>query len=163
MATAALAVKVADEVWIAAALLQKENPKEIDFSIEEILERARQENHLPLRPGIYVHIVQHCVANRPPSPGRYRMLIETAPGRRRLFRLGDSYDSQREGSKTAPQAVDIPPQYAPLLDWYREWNQDSLDGRIKNDPLLSLYGDGKQLWADEHADAYVRRIREGWE
>ncbi len=163
MTTTAFAVKVADEVWIAAALLQKENPKQTDFSIEEILVRAKQENHLPLRPGIYVHIVQHCVANRPPSPGRYRMLIETAPGRRRLFRLGDSYDSQREGSKTAPQAADIPPQYLPLLDWYRDWNQDSLDERIKNDPLLSLYGDGKQLWADEHADAYVRRIREGWE
>jgi hypothetical protein len=25
-----------------------------------------------------------------------------------------------------------------------------------------LYGDGKDLWADEHADEYVRRIREGW-
>jgi len=31
------------------------------------------------------------------------------------------------------------------------------------DPLLVLYGSGKDLWADEHADEYVRRIREGWD
>jgi hypothetical protein len=29
--------------------------------------------------------------------------------------------------------------------------------------LLSLRGSGKKLWADEHADEYVRRLREGWE
>jgi hypothetical protein len=26
-----------------------------------------------------------------------------------------------------------------------------------------LRGSGKELWADEHADVYVRRLREGWE
>jgi hypothetical protein len=31
------------------------------------------------------------------------------------------------------------------------------------DPLLALYGSGKELWADEHADEYVARLREGWE
>jgi len=34
---------------------------------------------------------------------------------------------------------------------------------IDDDPLLQLIGDGKDLWADEHADEYVRRIREGWD
>jgi hypothetical protein len=34
---------------------------------------------------------------------------------------------------------------------------------IDDDPLLQLYGDGKDLWADEHADEYVRRLREGWD
>ena len=34
---------------------------------------------------------------------------------------------------------------------------------IDDDPLLQLYGDGKDLWADKHADEYVRRIREGWD
>lgn len=31
-----------------------------------------------------------------------------------------------------------------------------------NDPLLKLSGSGKQLWADEHADEYVRRLRSDW-
>jgi 5'-phosphate synthase pdxT subunit len=30
---------------------------------------------------------------------------------------------------------------------------------VKSDPLLNLAGSGKQLWADEHADEYVRRLR----
>jgi hypothetical protein len=31
------------------------------------------------------------------------------------------------------------------------------------DPLLSLRESGKQLWANEPADDYVSRLREGWE
>src|SRR6266704_361070 len=77
-ATTKSPLKVADEVWIATALLHREHPKASDFSLEEIVESARKEGlHEPLRPGVYVHVVQHCVANRPPNPGRYRVLIET--------------------------------------------------------------------------------------
>ena len=36
-------VKVADEVWIAVALLHREQPGEPDFSVEEIVARARRE------------------------------------------------------------------------------------------------------------------------
>ena len=156
-------IKVADEVWIATALLQRENPKKSDFSIEEIMQRAQQEADAPLRPGVYVHVVQHCVANRPPNPGRYRMLFETSTGHRRLFRAGDSYDAAREGSKTVPLMSEIPSRYTSLLDWYRNWNKDDLKDRIKNDPLLALRGSGKHIWADEDADTYIRRLREGWE
>jgi hypothetical protein len=157
-------IKVADEVWIATALLQRERPGRKDFTIEEIGDRARSEaGKTEVRPGVYVHIVQHCVANRPPNPGRYRMLVETSPGRRRLFRTGDSYDPAREGAKTMPERNDVPAQYGALIDWYKTWDQASYQDRIKNDPLLSLYGSGKDLWADEDADAYIRRLREGWE
>ena len=157
-------LKVADEVWIAAALLHRENPAETDFAVDEIVRRAQREGlHKPFRRGVYVHVVQHCVANRAPNPARYRMLFETAPGRRRLFRIGDSYHPDREGSKTTPKAEDLPGKYRELLDWYRGWGQDSVEERIKNDPLLALYGDGKDLWAGETADDYVRRLREGWE
>jgi hypothetical protein len=160
----AIPLKVADEVWIATALLHREHPDQLDFAIEEIVQRASEESGKePLRPGVYVHVVQHCVANRPPSPGRYRMLVETAPGRRRLFRSVDSYHPAREGSKTTPAIEDVPERYRHLLDWYRGWGQNNIEERIKNDPLLALYGDGKDLWADEKADDYVRRLREGWE
>ncbi len=157
-------IKVADEVWVTIALLHREHSGQADFTIEEIMQRASVEaGEQPLRPGVYVHVVQHCVANRPPNPGRYRMLFETAPGRRRLFRNGDAYDPAREGAKTVPTGEDIPSEYRGLLDWYKKWNQDSVEDRIKNDPLLALRGSGKELWADEHADEYVRRLREGWE
>jgi hypothetical protein len=164
MGIVAQELRVADEVWIAMALLHREQPKRNDFSVEEIMERAGKEAHgEALRPGIRVHINQHCVANRPPNPARYRMLFETAPGRRRLFRDGDSYDTAREGAKIVPSRADIPSEYAGLLDWYRTWSQQSVKDRIKNDPLLALRGSGKELWADEHADEYVRRLRKGWE
>ncbi len=34
---------------------------------------------------------------------------------------------------------------------------------IDDDPLLQLIGSGKDLWADEHADEYVRRLRDDWD
>ncbi|HEX4485198.1 MAG TPA: hypothetical protein VH088_02965 [Terriglobales bacterium] len=157
-------IKVANEVWLAAALLHREHPKRPDFTIDEIKERAAKEaQQRELRPGVYVHIVQHCVANRPPNPARYRMLIETSEGHRRLFRDGDSYHSAREGGKTVPERDELPGRHQDLIDWYRRWRVVSAAGRIKNDPLLALRGSGKHIWADEHADVYIRRLREGWE
>jgi hypothetical protein len=162
--TSTIEVKVADEVWIVTALLHRELPNDADFPIDELMARAERERLAgKVRPGVYAHVTQHCVANRPPNSGRYRMLFETAPGRRRLFRSGDPYDSAREGAKTIPAREDIPDEYASLLDWYQEWNKENAEDKIKNDPLLSLYGSGKDLWADEHADEYIRRLREGWE
>ncbi len=157
-------LKVADEVWIIVATLHRENPNAADFTIEEIMRKARTSAISPsLRPGVYVHVVQHCVANRPPNPGRSRMLFETSPGRRRLFRKGDSYHPQREGSKITPSREDIPSEYSGLLGWYEEWSSKAAKCSLKDDPLLALYGSGRDLWADEHADDYVRRLREGWE
>ena len=157
-------LKVADEVWIAMALLHREHPAASDFSIEEIVERARKEGlHEPLRPGVYVHVVQHCVANRPPNPGRYRMLFETSEGRRRLFHTGDLFHPDRDGTKTTPQREDLPEGHVDLWDWYVEWDRNRAQDLVKNDPLLSLRGTGRHIWADEHADEYVRRLREGWE
>ncbi len=132
--------KVADEVWVVVALLHKEHPKQLDFTIEQVMERAaREANGETLRPGVYVHIVQHCVANRPPNPGRYRMLFETAPGRRRLFRSGDVYDHAREGPKLDTSPADM---------------------RIRMECPLPR---GLSWRLPEHADEYVRRLREGWE
>ena len=157
-------LKVADEVWIATALLHREHPEASDFSIEEIVERARKEGlHEPLRPGVYVHVVQHCVANRPPNPGRYRMLFETREGRRRLFHKGDPYNLEREGSKTAPELEDLPPRYSELRKWYQDWSAEVARSQIESDPLLRSQGSGKHLWADEPADEYVNRLRDNWE
>ena len=157
-------IKVADEVWIATALLHRENPDRSDFSIDEIVDRARREiEEDSLRPGVYVHVVQHCVANRPPNPGRYRMLIETGPRGRRLFRTGDSYDPSREGSKIIPAKEEIPSEYWKLIEWYHKWDREQAPKQIENDPLLALRGSGKEVWGDEDGDTYIRRLREGWE
>jgi hypothetical protein len=158
------ALKIADEIWIATALLHKENSDAEDFSIEDILQRVRKEAICGSpRPGVYPHIVHHAVANRPASPNRRRVLFETSEGRRRLFLEGDPYHPEREGSKTIPVADDLPPRYRGLLTWFEGWSEDRVQKAIKNDPLLSLRGSGRHIWADEHADEYVNRLRDDWE
>lgn len=160
-------IKVADEVWLAAAVLHRMHPERFDFSIEEIMQSGRslvgEGIGGALRPGFYVHVVQHCVANRPPQPGRNRMLLETGPGRRRLFRPGDYYHPEREGAKTIPNREDLPYAYSGLLNWYQDWCSEAKNKGMAEDPLLALRGSGRKAWADEHADEYVRRLREGWE
>jgi hypothetical protein len=159
-----LNVRVADEVWVAAALLHREFPSQPDFSIDAVVSRVKTESLAGvLRPSVYVHVIQHCVANRPPDPGRYRMLFETSPGRRRLFRPGDPYDLNREGSKTVPAAEHLPQEYVELLSWYKGWIENPSASAPGEDPLLRLARIGRHIWKDEDPDEYVRLLREGWE
>jgi predicted nucleic acid-binding protein len=87
------------------------------------------------------------------------MLLETAPTRRRLYRPGDPADEARRGAKTTPARSAIPPEYHALLDWYEREYASQPGLRPEADPLLALRGSGRELWADEHADDYVRRLR----
>ena len=153
------AVRVADEVWIATALLHREHPQAADFSVKEIVVRLEREGLTDrARPGVNPHLSSQAVANRRPDPGRYRMLVATPAGRRRLFRPGDPYDAGREGGKTHPNRDDVPPKYHRLIDWYeREWV-----AARESDPLLEIGDRYRSLWKDVNADAYVRRLREGW-
>jgi hypothetical protein len=157
-------VKVADEVWIAAALLHREHPECPDFTVKQIVQRAREESlHDSLRPGVYLHALQHCVANRPPNPGRYRMLFATGKMTRRLYREGDPSHPLRRGAKIVPEPEEIPDKYLPLLTWYFSEYATKPRARKGEDSILALRGLGKEIWADESADDYVRRLREGWE
>ena len=38
-----------------------------------------------------------------------------------------------------------------------------VEGGSDVDPILALRGTAKATWADEDADAYVERLRQGWE
>lgn len=152
-------IKVADEVWIAVALLHREQPAAADFSLREIEQRLAKEDIAGgVRPGVYPHISVHCVANRPPATGRYRMLYETAKFRRRLYRPGDPFDPRRTG-KERPERSAIPGEYHALIDWYeREWSAVP-----QADPLLELAARHRATWKGVKADAYVRSLRDGFE
>jgi hypothetical protein len=159
MATAT-SIKIADEVWIATALLHVEHPDRTDFSVKEIEERVRQEAIAPEhRKGVYVHIALHCVANVPPNPAVHRMLYATGRSRRRLYRPGDDVHPERQRGKATPEPDAIPGRYRYLLDWYA---RGTTGADRPTDSLLALRGSGRDLWRDEHADDYVRRLREGW-
>jgi hypothetical protein len=151
-------LKVADAVWIATALLHRRNPQSGGFSTEAIVADV-QSLHLTKAAfrSIWQHVNQHCVANREPNPNRTRMLYAIGKGDRRLFRDGDNYKADREGSPTHPDWNSLPSEYRDLQTWYEtEWNHST------EDPLLALIGSGKDIWTDEHADEYVKRLREEW-
>ncbi len=111
-------VLVADEAWLATALLHREHPEAEDFRLAEIRKRAEEEFH-DHRPGVWQHIVSHCIASKPPNPAQYRMLHETGRGRRRLYRPGDPVHPKRRG-KIHPEKADLPERYRYLVDWYEE-------------------------------------------
>ncbi len=120
LADAVVDVTCAVEVFIATALLHREHPERKDFLIQEIVNRAEQENVTgDLRPGVNVHASSHCVANKEPKPARYRMLFATGKHTRRLLLPGDEIHRGRNG-KIMPEADEIPEKYLPLLEWARE-------------------------------------------
>jgi len=162
-----VALRVADEVWVSTALLHREHPDQHDFEAREIKRRAEQERQLhPFvyrsLSSVYQHAIEHCVANRRRNTGRYRMLFATGPTRRRLYRPGDPFHPTREGGKTVPKKDDLPANFRPLLEWYVSEYCAQGSATPGEDPILALYGLGKEIWAGEDADAYVRRLREGW-
>lgn len=153
---------VADEVWIATALLHREFPSREDFTVQEIIERARRENIAgSLRPGVKHHVVYHSLANRPPKPGRLRMLFATERNQRRLYRPGDQTDAGRTG-KVVPEVEAIPEEYRYLLDWYRnEFARTTEPEWLAG--IGKMVGLGKEIFAGQDPDQYVRSLREGWE
>ena len=159
-------VLVADEVWIATALLHREHPERKEFSVAEIVLRAQKENIQgggALRPGVRTHATQHCVSNKPANPGRYRMIVETRRGFRRLYREGDPLHPDRRTGKIAPSRDEMPAKYLELLDWYLKEYVGGEAKTVTRDPILGLRGLGKEIWVGEEPDEYVRRLRKDWE
>jgi hypothetical protein len=89
------------------------------------------------------------------------MLYATEASSRRLFRSNDDADPKRKG-KITPEADDLPPQYRPLLDWYRtEYHASAADNWLSG--IFELSGAGQEIFAGIDPDAYVRQLREGWD
>ena len=154
--------RAADQIWIATALLHRQHPDQSDFSVDEIVMRAKAENVVDkqLHDELREHAIQHCVVNNAYDSGRYRMLFQTSKGRRRLFRPEDPFGLGQNLGRFTPRKDEMPQKYQELIDWY--WNEYAGVGHQAADPILSLRGLGKAIWADENADAYVERLREGW-
>ena len=157
-------IKVADEVFIATALLHREHPKKDDFPVDEIVDRVARENLFgEVRPGIQAHIYSHCVANRPPQPGPHRMLYATGSGTRRLVLAGDDVHPERDG-KIFPDPEDVPSKYHELIDWAKQrYGKGSPVQTRWLDGVFKMFGLGKELWKGEDPDEYVRKLREGWD
>lgn len=156
------------EVWIAVALLTRENPEREDFTVPEILQRLSKENvRGELRQGVPVHISAHCCGNKPSSPATLRMLYATGRSTRRLFNpLQDEAHPTRSG-RAMPDAGEVPVKYQELLDWWKKkigWVDEP--AKACGPPqwlsgLRAMKGFGRGIYGN--ADEYVRSLREGWE
>lgn len=179
-------VTCATEVFLATALLHREQPERQDFMIQEIVSRAARENVAgETRSGVSVHASQHCVSNRAPNPAKHRMLFATGKHTRRLFLPGDEVYEGRTG-KIFPDPGEIPARYLPLLEWARKRFEQARRGMGSNkysgssnqvhppvyrtesegrwlESLFELDGLGKEHWKGVDPDEFVRKLREGWE
>lgn len=171
-------VSCAVEVFVATALLHREQPDRPDFTIQEIVSRAARENITgELRSGVQVHVSQHCVANKAPNPAKHRMLFATGKHTRRLLLCDDKVHPERTG-KIFPEPEDLPERYLPLLGWAAarferssssrpEKDRNRLKGRETSprwlESLFDLEGLGKEYWKGIDPDEFVRKLREGWE
>jgi hypothetical protein len=158
---------IANEVWIAAALLQREQLDRESFSAQEIQSRLARENIFgQVRAGVGAHVYLHCVAVKPANAERHRYLTPMGRGRYRLFRSGDAFDPTRSEGKTHPRRDELPDGYRQLVDWYEAAYAVVGGGKVKDDPILALRGlgvsDPSHRLSDEEADAYVASLREGW-
>ena len=156
-------VLVADECWIALALLHRNHPERASFSAKEILDRIKLEKiQGEVRPGIQPHIYLHNVANLAPNSARYRMFYKLEDGSFRLFKPGDDSHPARSG-KTRPNRSDLPLRYHYLLDWYeREHCSHTARPNGDLDFVLQMRGLGKEIWSDMGGDAFVEGLRVGW-
>jgi hypothetical protein len=95
-------------------------------------------------------------SERTPNPGACSRNFPS--GKRRLFIEGDTYHSSRSNSDIHPRLEDLPLEFRPLLDWYKEWNRGrSGPGKfsLEKDPLLALagtrtYGDADTTLSIKH-------------
>jgi hypothetical protein len=163
MDTSNRSIRVADEAWLALALLQYEHTDRDSFSAKEILDRVRSEQVNPvLRPGVQVHVYSQNVANAEPNSAKYRMFYKLPDDSYRLYRPNDPAHPARKG-KMIPERDELPKKYHYLLDWYeREYCSKQRAINEEDDPILQMWGLGKEIWADTNADDYVRSLRADW-
>ena len=134
-------------VWIATALLHRENKEKEDFQIKDIFQKVRDEDLIQTADStIMAHITVHCVANTKPWPNKHRKLYRTLPGWYRLYKDGDDYHASREGGWTIPSPSEMPSKYRDLIEWYNaEYNAGTEPKKSKSASLIftSVEEDGR--------------------
>jgi hypothetical protein len=159
------AIKCADLVWVATAILSRDHPDRNGFSTGEIRGKIDE-----IEPGngfapstVPTHIAVHCVANKPPDSLKHRKLYLNPDRTYRLYRPGDKYDPGRNNGETLPQLEQLPPKYRALIEWYRATLVRPSDSVQQEDPILALQGVGKELWRSlGGGEKFIRELRENW-
>lgn len=156
-------MKIADEVWLATALLHREQPSRQGFEGSEILRRVgKLHAGAQTRPGVNAHIYLHCVANKKPNSARFRMLYRNPDGTLRLYRNGDDCHPERRKGKTRPEVDALPSRYREFLEWYSSQFSPAAPEPASQDPILALRGAGKELWRELGGESFIAGLRGDW-
>lgn len=151
---------IGDTIWVATALLEKENPKALGFSYETILKKVFALNRSLKPTSVHAHLNAHCVASKKANSATLRILTENPDGTLRLFRLGDPYHPTRKGGRTQPKRHSLPAEYHPLLRTEDD-REETLQFSVDKDPILALAGVGKEMWKSlGGGEAFLRALRE---
>ena len=140
-------IKVADELFVLVALLQREHPEKEAFSVQEILERAKQENLTgSIRSGLKTHAYSHAVANLAAHGGKYRILYKTSSGKLRLLQAGDDVHPERT-QKIWPNPEELPERFRPLIAWAKkQYGRQRTPSRRWLEGIFQMRGLGRKLW-----------------
>lgn len=84
----------------------------------------------------------------------------TKQDQHRLGQEGNRSHLGPAAGKDVPARNALPTESRSFIDMHHD--QCSEDSRQAEDPVLALRGLGKEIWASENADDYVRRQRAGW-
>ena len=130
-------IKVADEVWIATAMLQKmEDPERCCWEEDEIIDQImdnQEEYFQPEKPAIRYkaiinHIRQHSVADKSASPARLRMLSPCREEQfdhkrhRVVYIDNDQHDCHIDRTgKMVPVLAEVPPEYHDITEELLQW------------------------------------------
>jgi len=157
-------MKIATQIWLATALLQRERGLDHDIPVGDVVALARSSSWNGARAeSLAAHVSSHCIATAKPSPDRYRMLTRTRRGHVRLFRRGDPYHPGRKDGPTHPSREEVPAELRHIVDWY-----DSAVARAAThaeDPILELreFSQRIGIWRGIDPDEYVRQLRADWD
>ncbi len=129
-------IKVADEVWIATAMLQKEDSEQCCWDEEDIIGKIVENQEEYFNPeklairykAIINHIRQHSVAYKSASPARLRMLSRCLEEpfnhkRNRVVYIDNDqhdWDEDRTG-KMVPVLAEVPPEYHDITEELLQW------------------------------------------
>jgi len=118
-------------VWLATAILHRENPQSDAFQAKEIFHKVKELDLLSVSDvTINMHITSHCVASTKASPDRHKKLTRVRSGWYRLFQEGDPVHETRVNGQQEPLPEMLPSQYQNIVDWYH--NQHTAFLKPKN-------------------------------
>ena len=159
-------ITTANAVWIATALLHRENKDKEAFSTKQIFDKAKSLNLLKsVDATLMMHISLHCVANAKAQPDKHRKIFRVIKGWYRLYRPGDSFDESRANGRSAPLAEEIPEKFSGLIDWYdteycKEVRTSSVHRDVVSNAVFAKIEAGKSLVLPDDACNFLQ-VEEG--